>query len=142
MNMSRDQLSAKQQMIVVCEGMLQLLEPAELAQVMEDISRRVRERLSPESVVTDTEVVEDKGKKNTRGREMWLRGVKYTSVAEACKKHGILDDKAIGTARKDLRNGVSPEDIFPPLEQIKKVSMTTDHSGNVMTEADKVAMGG
>ena len=45
-------------------------------------------------------------------------------------------------ARKDIRDGVSLEDIFPPLERVKKVSLETNHTGNVVTKSDQVAMGG
>lgn len=147
MSYTKEQMTAKQQMIVVCEGMLQLLEPNELSLVMEDISKRVRIRLSPPSSVTNDEVMEDSSRpskkvRQTRGRELWIRGVKYTTVADACRKHGITDPNAIGIARKDLRSGVSPEDIFRPLEAINKVSLQIDQSGNAVTKSDQVAMGG
>ena len=143
MNFTKEQLTAKQQMIVVCEGMLQLLEPGELSQVMEDVSRRVRERLSPSSSVTDSQIAEDSGRKEkkTRGREVWVRGVRYSTVSDACRKHGITEASSIGAVRRDINNGVSVEDLFPKLVDVNKISLNTDSNGNVVTESDKRMMG-
>lgn len=147
MSYTKDQMTAKQQMIVVCEGMLQLLEPNELSMVMEDIAKRVRVRLSPESSEKSktsgvSEEINIGESRDSRGRKIWVRGVRYATVAEACRKHGITETSVIGSIRKDIRDGVSTEDIFPPIESVNKVSVTMDVNDDGMTKSDQVAMGG
>ena len=96
-------LTEKQQMIVVCEGMLQLLEPKELILMMAEISRRIAEsKVKPEKPIAP--------KKALGGsREIAVNGRTFKSTAAACKFYDMNPNEV----RKLLRDNVDPFDIFP-----------------------------
>ena len=124
-------LTEKQQMIVVCEGMLQLLGPSELVTMMSIISGRIAEskvkpeepvpQKKPQKLVTMMGIIsgrtaESKVKpeepvpqKKPGGREISVNGRKFKSAAAASEFYKMDVNKV----RKLLRGHVDPIDIFP-----------------------------
>lgn len=97
----KQKMTEKQQMIIVCEGMLQLLDPDELVLVMQEISQRIaRSKIKPEEPVVITPL---------RKLSLEVNGRHFKTVSSACKFYDLEPNKV----RKLLRENVDPSDIFP-----------------------------
>jgi signal recognition particle subunit SEC65 len=128
--MTREEMTEKQQMIVVCEGMLQLLEPSELCEMMQEISKKITERKT-ERVIP----LEPKQEDLRRGpKGIIVRGVTYKNIRQACKAHGIESNYQMMVRR--LREGHSPDDIFPIRPTEQKKTFPSDINGNVIVGSD------
>ena len=121
----------KQPMMVIIDGLLQMMEMDDLVEIMSDLAERVRfNHVGPEMALDNTppptsediriqsigvppneSMAAPKRKPASKKQKVTVRGVEYKNVADACTKLGYPEKAA--TARSRLNAGWTADQAMP-----------------------------